>query len=90
MVPVKLKRPEPCLVSPPVPEMSPANVEIGFVNVRVFAPKWTPPEPAKSTMVDVVAELRSNTPLATTCELLAMLPVPVRASVPALMVVTPE
>ena len=78
-------------VSPPLPPIEPAKLPEALVRVSVLVPSATLPEP-DSDLIDVLAPETpetSNTLLATTPLEFAMLPAPVRASVPAEMVVRP-
>ena len=72
----------PLTTVPPVPEISPAKVVLPLLNVRVCAPKVTPPLPDKVTMdAPLVVPEISKVPLLTTSEDVATLPVPVKAKV---------
>ena len=74
----------------PVPAITPLKVSAAVVSVRVCVPKVTLPPPAKLMMLaPLVVALISKLALLITLAEVAMVPVPLKAKVPPLMVVVP-
>ena len=74
----------------PVPAITPLKVSAAVVSVRVCVPKTTLPLPAKLMMLaPLVVALISKLALLMTLAEVAMVPAPLKASVPPLMVVVP-
>ena len=80
----------PVRVTPPLPPIAPEKAVEALVRVSVCAPRATLPEPDRVLIEapDVVPEI-SKMPLSVTPLDEAILPVPVSASVPPLIVVAP-
>ncbi len=89
MVPLKVWVPV-VSVRPPVPEMTPLNVSLAALRVKVLLPNTTEPEPsALLILAPLVVALISKVPLATTLLEAAIAPLALRLRVPAPIVVTP-
>ena len=87
--PDKVSEPAVKLNLPPAPLIVPLYVPLALLRMRDLAPKFTPPVPLKETIdALVVTPLISNVPVTATL-LFAIEPLPVRAKLPALIVVKP-
>ena len=88
-VPDKVSVPE-LNVKPPVPFIAPENVSFAALKVSVLEPKVTVPAPLKVLILapDVVLAI-SNVPAFATPLDAAIDPLPLKANVPALIVVPP-
>ncbi|PNG52897.1 hypothetical protein CHC07_03284 [Variovorax sp. B4] len=80
----------PFTLTPPVPPMTPLKTSAAFDSVSMPLPRTTEPVPARLEMVvPPPVPLMSKTPLLVTRLDFWMLPLPLSASVPLVIVVVP-